>query len=165
MTSAQANLEGDGPFRDESSLVQAVCCSAPPADFRNWGKNRPENAQGRLSRLFGDTNVDAVKRQASPTTHASSEAPPFLIIHGTADKTVPVTQGDALHRTLREAGAKDVTYMKIEGAGHGVFNQHNKLTEPAMREFFDRVLQPTDKRDNADNTQQKRHSPTIHNLR
>ncbi|MGB0596584.1 MAG: alpha/beta fold hydrolase [Rubripirellula sp.] len=153
LTSAQANLEGDGPFRDESSLVQAVCCSAPPADFKNWGKNRPENTQGPLSRLFGDTNVDAVKRQASPITHASDQAPPFLIIHGTADKTVPVTQGDALHRTLREAGAKDVTYMKIEGAGHGVFNQHNKRTEPAMREFFDRVLQPTDKRDEVDNTQ------------
>jgi DNA-directed RNA polymerase subunit K/omega len=43
--------------------------------------------------------------------------------------------------------------MKVEGAGHGVFNQHNKRTEPAMREFFDRVLQPTEKRDNADNTQ------------
>jgi alpha-beta hydrolase superfamily lysophospholipase len=77
----------------------------------------------------------------------------FSIIHGTADKTVPVTQGDALHRTLREAGAKDVTNMKIEGAGHGVFNQHSRRTEPAMREFFDRVLQPTDKHDSFDNTQ------------
>lgn len=135
LTSAQANLEGDGPFRSESSLVQAVCCSASPADFKKWGKNQPENTRGPLSRLFGDANVDAVKRQASPVTHASDQVPPFFV-HGTAVKTVPVTMGDALHRTLCEAGAKDVTHMKIEGAGHGIFNQHIKSTEPVCEKFL-----------------------------
>ncbi len=153
LASAEAELEGDGPFLDESSLVQAVCCSAPPSDFENWGKNRSGNATGTPSRLFGNTNVDAAKSQASPVTHANEQAPPFLIIHGTADKTVPVSQGDALHRELREAGAKDVTYLKIEGAGHGVFNQHSERTLPAMRAFFDRVLQPTDDENSDDLTQ------------
>lgn len=142
LASAEAELEGGGPFQDQSSLVQAVCCSAPPSDFMNWGKKKNGNANTALSRLFGDLDVDEAKKSASPVSHATENAPPFLIIHGTSDTTVPVTQGDALERALREAGAKDVTYMKIKGAGHGVFMQHAKKTRPAMKEFFDRVLRP-----------------------
>lgn len=140
LASAKARLEGDGPFQDQSSLVQAVCCSAPPSDFMNWGKKKNGNANTALSRLFGDLDADDAKKSASPVSHATDKAPPFLIIHGTGDTTVPVAQGDALERALVEAGAKDVTYMKIKGAGHGVFMQHAKKTRPAMKEFFDRVF-------------------------
>lgn len=144
LASAEAKLEGDGPFQDQSSLVQAVCCSAPPSDFMNWGKKKNGNANTALSRLFGDLDVNDAKKSASPVSHANAKAPPFLIIHGTNDTTVPVAQGDALEQALKEAGAKDVTYMKIKGAGHGVFMQHAKKTRPAMKEFFDRVLQPVE---------------------
>lgn len=140
LASADARLEGDGPFADESSLVQAVCCSAPPSDFINWRNKNGGNADSALSRLFGDKQVEEVKRRASPVTHVTDKAPPFLIIHGTADTTVPVAQGDALAQALNKASAKDVTYMKIAGADHGVFLKHGEKTRPAMKEFFDRVL-------------------------
>ena len=48
--------------------------------------------------------------------------------------------GSTVLEVLKKAGAKDVTYMRIKGAGHGVFNQHAKQTKPAMEEFFGRVL-------------------------
>jgi acetyl esterase/lipase len=139
LASAKADLEGDGPFQDESSLVQAVCCSAPPADFMNWNK-KSKKSETAFSRLFGAKDVEESKRRASPVTYAFEKAPPFLIVHGTADTTVPVAQGDTLERALKEAGAKDVTYMKFEGAGHGVFLQHRDETQPAMQKFFYRVL-------------------------
>ncbi len=31
-----AGFEGDGPYQEHSSLVQAVCPSATPTDFANW---------------------------------------------------------------------------------------------------------------------------------
>ena len=36
-------------------------------------------------------------RQASPVTFVSKDDPPFLIMHGTADNTVPINQADRLY--------------------------------------------------------------------
>ena len=49
-------------------------------------------------------------------------------------------EGDALHQALTSAGVEDVSYMRIDGAGHGVFNQHAQQAGPAMEKFFARVL-------------------------
>ena len=62
------------------------------------------------------------------------------MIHGTADKTVNVEHSDRFSKALKEAGAEDVTYIRIEDAGHGVFGQHSKQTAPAMEKFFARTL-------------------------
>ena len=52
-----------------------------------------------------------------------------------------------VERALKESGAKDVTFLKFEGAGHGVFGQHSNETHPAMARFFARVLEgPVDER-------------------
>ena len=79
-------------------------------------------------------------RDASPITHVHADAPPIFLIHGTNDRTVNIAQSDSLFKALKEAGAKDVELMRIEGAGHGVFNQHRKKTHPAMEAFFERTL-------------------------
>jgi acetyl esterase/lipase len=135
-----AKLEGDGPYQDQSSLVQAVCCSATPADFANWGGDRDNTFLKRgLLRGPDDTFAERVKR-ASPITYARADAPPFLVVHGTADRTVPISHGDRLVEVLKKAGAKDVTYMRYDGAGHGVFNQHSDETHPAMEKFFARTI-------------------------
>ena len=101
----EADLEGDGPHQDVSSLVQAVCCSAPPTDFTNW-LNPAKNPRSPASRLFGDKDAETVARRCSPVTYASDKAPPFLIVHGTADKTVPVSQGDALGESTYRQGSQ-----------------------------------------------------------
>lgn len=44
-------------------------------------------------------------RDASPVTQVSGSAPPFLILHGTADKTVPYAQAEAMTEKLKAAGA------------------------------------------------------------
>lgn len=140
LTSKEAGLEGDGPFQEQSSLVQAVCCCATPTDFVDWGKEPSKHALAMLKQRFGAENFEESMRIASPVTHASNKACPFLIIHGTADKTVPVAQGDALNDTLKKVGAADATYLRFDGAGHGVFGQRAEKTRPAMEKFFDRVL-------------------------
>ena len=79
-------------------------------------------------------------RAASPVTYVHAEAPPFLLFHGTKDSTVDVKHSDTFVEALKKAGAEDVTYVRIEGAGHGVFNQHSERSGPAMEEFFERIL-------------------------
>ena len=78
-------------------------------------------------------------RTCSPVTHVSKDAPPFLLIHGTADRTVNVKHGDVLAEALKSAD-NDVIYIRIDGAGHGVYNEHADRTKPAMEEFFARTL-------------------------
>jgi len=135
-----ARLEGDGPYQEQSSLVQAVCCSATPTDFSNWG-GPGKSFRGESTFLAGpaETLADRKKR-ASPISYVSPDSPSFLIIHGTADRTVPFSQGELFTAALKETGAKDVTFLKFEGAGHGVFGQHSDETNPAMERFFARTL-------------------------
>jgi acetyl esterase/lipase len=131
----EAKLEGDGPYQDQSSLLQAVCASATPSDLGLF----PRSPQGD-SRFKGEAEErTAMIRSCSPVTHVSKDAPPFLLIHGAADRTVNVKHGDVLAEALKSAG-DDVTYIRIDGAGHGVYNQHADRTKPAMEEFFARTL-------------------------
>ena len=130
-----AKLEGDGPHQDQSSLLQAVCASATPADLRLF----PRSSRGD-SRFKGQAEErTALIRACSPVVHVTHEAPPFLLIHGSADRTVDVKHSDNLVEALKSAGS-DVTYMRIDGAGHGVYGQHATRTKPAMEKFFDRTL-------------------------
>ena len=135
-----AGLEGDGPYQDYSSAIQAVVCSAPPTDLVNWdGKSEFDPRRGK--RLFGASDLEegiALARKCSPVTYVKKGVP-FLVIHGTADRTVPVFQGDSFVEALKKAGA-DVTYIRVEGAGHGVFGQASEKTGPAMEAFFKRTL-------------------------
>ncbi len=136
-----AGLEGSGPNQDQSSLVQAVCPSATPTDFLNWGK--PDDLPARLAKSFFAGPPDTLKdraRQASPISYVAADAPPFLLIHGTADRTVPKIQSYTFAKALREAGAKQVRYMIFDNETHGVFQRQQLLTYPAMKAFFDQAL-------------------------
>ena len=133
LTPDDTSFDGDAPYKGHSSGFQAVCCGAPPTNFMDFGKDRTQ--ANRV--LFGKVK-DGPKR-ASPVTWVNENAPPFLIIHGTGDSTVPVKNGDDLNAALKKVGA-DVTYLRIDGAGHGVVGQHREKTYPAMEEFFARVL-------------------------
>ena len=136
---AQDELEGDGPHRECSSAVQAVCCSATPTNFRLWGEE-VRSGDGRAAALFGEEDTEKVMELASPVSYVTGSSPPFLMVHGTADTTVPVQQSDDLHSRFQEKKCRDVMYLRIDGAGHGVFRKHASQTVPAMHEFFDRVL-------------------------
>jgi acetyl esterase/lipase len=118
-----ARMEGDGPWKEHSSMVQAVVASATPTSPRvraEW----PEDA-----------------KKIQPMTYVSADVPPFLLVHEESDKTVAVSNSDDFVKALQELGAKDITYMRLEdGTGHGVFMQNIEKTGPAREKFFDRTL-------------------------
>jgi dipeptidyl aminopeptidase/acylaminoacyl peptidase len=65
-------------------------------------------------------------RAASPLAHVAIGTPPFLIIHGTSDETVPYEQAERLHHALLAQGA-DTQLLPITG-GH-----HNLRRDPHAR--------------------------------
>ncbi len=132
-----ADLEGDGPYQDYSSAVRAVCTSGTPTNLMKGRLGTPP----RALELFGGPEGLAEKaRRSSPVSYASKTAPPYLMIQGSADPTIPPDDSRELFQALETAGAKDVTLMMIQGAGHNVFAAHAPETEAAMRAFFERTL-------------------------
>jgi acetyl esterase/lipase len=75
--------------------------------------------------------VDRV-RAANPIAYAAPGAPPFLILHGTSDTTVPVHQSEILYDALAAAGT-DVSLCVIEGLGHGFLNRTHLDDGPPRR--------------------------------
>ncbi len=125
-------LEGNGGWQNESSRVQAVVDLFGPSDIlKFWEtakKTRNQGALGPTKQFLGgpaDEKRD-LAIQASPTTYVDKSDPPFLIIHGDADRLVPPEQSEILHKALKQAGV-DVTLHIIKGEKHG-------FTPAAMRE-------------------------------
>ena len=96
-----------------------------PAGRGRGGEAQPHDAAGSPeSRLVGaaiQTVPDRV-RAASPLTYVRSGAPPFLIMHGLADSSVPHGQSVLLYEALAAAG-NDVTLRLIDGLPHTFFNR------------------------------------------
>jgi acetyl esterase/lipase len=144
-----AGLEGDGPYQEYSSMIQAVVCAATPSDYISEAnlRRRPQpNAQQNQqttqrprSGIGGQTAE--LRKKLSPITYVNADAPPFLIIHDASDTTVPVRHGDTLYKGLQDAGAKNVNYLRFDqGFGHGVFERNSTVTYKAREEFFNWVL-------------------------
>ncbi len=136
LVKASDGLEGDGPYRNQSSAVQAVAAAATPTDFNKWADGYASYQEAVLP--FAGNH----KQKASPLTYVRKDAPPFLLIHGTGDKTVPFDQAERFVAAMKKAGARDVTLLRYEGEGHNVFRSKAPETVNAMADFFRRILKP-----------------------
>ena len=119
---------------DQSSRVQAVCDLAGPTDFPLWGGK----AHPAVGKLLGGPVMDQRERaaDASAVTHITKDLPPFLIIHGEKDTTVPIEQARALHDALKKMGA-DVTLKVLPNVGHNLILPE---TDKMAVDFFDKHL-------------------------
>jgi acetyl esterase/lipase len=159
MAGAPGKPEAKDPVDRESSRVQAVGCFFPPTDFMNYAKEgrtvfmaleeelKPFRAPFDFVQLDETTRqliliTDLQKRleiarQISPVTHVSGDDPPTLMIHGDADKLVPIQQAEIMKKKLEEAGVPVQLVVKA-GEGHG---WKNWIGDMAMiADWFDKYL-------------------------
>lgn len=114
---SSAGWDAMGGYTDQSSRVQAVI------DF--FGPTVPEGILTAdqielLNEVFGAKSLDdPVLKKASPASYISPDDPPFLILHGTRDPTVPLEQSQEFARLL-EAGGGKAQLVVVENAGHGI---------------------------------------------
>jgi acetyl esterase/lipase len=59
-----------------------------------------------------------VFRNASPIARVRPDAPPFLVVHGTADRFVPVERARAFVEKLRSTSRAPVCYLELPDARH-----------------------------------------------
>ena len=136
------DLEGDLGNPGVPSRVQAVCDWCGPSDFTVIGKfpshlkhDAPDSPEAKLLGGAIRDNLDKA-RQASPVTWVAKDAPPFLIMHGDKDMTVPFNQGEVLTEALKKAGVS-VKFVPVRGAGHGFGGPDVMKT---VAEFFEEQL-------------------------
>lgn len=117
-TSPDAGFEGT-LYREQSSRVACVVDFFGPTDLSLFVE-----AEGVESAIFKPMlgaryreNPD-LYRKASPIEYVTKAAPPFLILHGTADILVPIIHSERFHKKLRDAGAASEMHA-MPGAGHG----------------------------------------------
>ena len=112
-------LEGRSGNLDQSSRVQCVVDMFGPTDFLKMGgfHDSPNSPESRLIGGPIQENKDKVAK-ANPITYVGADDPPFLIIHGDADPTVPHMQSVLLQDALKKAGV-EATLITVVGGGHG----------------------------------------------
>jgi acetyl esterase/lipase len=146
------------PLNRVSSRVQAVGCFFPPTDFVNYGgKNKYAFAKDgllaflrpcvdvrefdpktlRYEHLSDEKKVLALAREISPITHVTAETAPTLIIHGDADKLVPIEQAEVFVAKLKELKVPAELVVK-KGAGHGWAKPESDMA--AIEDWFDKYL-------------------------
>ncbi|MBL9199743.1 MAG: alpha/beta hydrolase [Opitutaceae bacterium] len=91
-----------------------------------------------IANLLGRETPDApalvLLREASPITHVRPGLPPFLLPHGTGDRTVAFAQSEAFQARLRAVGVSCELLVVPDGA-HGMINWNT-----IMPDYGDRVV-------------------------
>jgi acetyl esterase/lipase len=127
LTADRPDLEGAVGVRGPSSAVDVVVDWYGVADAASMPETElppevaaalpPEDLVPPLEVLLDGVD-DATRELAGPVVHVHPGAPPFLLVHGTADPVVPHAQSELLARALRDAGA-DARLESVPCAGHG----------------------------------------------
>lgn len=132
VTEAKDGLEPDGPYAEFSTRIQCVVDMYGPVELLEY----KDITAFRKSR----DEAPALYRQATPSTYADKNDPPFLILHGTGDKTVNYHQSELFAQALKKAGTRHELIL-IPDAPH-TFHLQPKQRDlrPVVLGFFDKNL-------------------------
>ena len=155
------NPDAPDPVDRVSSRVQAVAVFYPPTDFLNFGQKVINSGATKAiliatgvaaafdfkkwndtTRTYTSVTDDEIKlgiaKQNSPIYAVSSDDPPVLIIHGDADRLVPIQQSESIIEKFKEAKVPNSLIVK-KGGGHGWRDLETE--QKNFVDWFDRYLQ------------------------
>ncbi|MCG6574394.1 alpha/beta hydrolase [Pseudomonas sp. AF32] len=156
LTNDESKFE-KGPYPEQSSAVQAVASL--------YGFSSLLDVSGGFSELAHATHASAASPEAllvhgltvgervgksiqddpqlvvscSTVGYLEGKKPPFLIMHGTADKLVSPMQSERLYTELVARG-NHADYYLLEGAGHGDIYWFQPSVIDKVADWFQRVL-------------------------
>ena len=112
-----------------------------PPNVLSEKRTRAELAKANGALLLGGIVMDQPdKAKAVSALHqVSKDDVPFLIMHGTADTSVPVDQSERLHAALKAVGVES-TLKLLPGAGHGGKEFDAPDSRALVQAFLDKHL-------------------------
>ncbi|MEE8519336.1 MAG: alpha/beta hydrolase [Dehalococcoidia bacterium] len=121
------DASAEDPLLRVSNRMAAVVAYYPPVDIR--GMRGPSERFPALD--FPEE--DGVR--ISPILQVSADDPPTLLIHGTADRTVPVSHSERVYAAF-EAVQVETELIIMEGAGHGFRGEQAQQATAARVKWF-----------------------------
>ena len=130
-TPGDARLDPPEGMQGVSGEVAAVTAIYPPVLFYFAGP-RPSGALSAEALPGADVSEEAAAL-ASPIEHVTAAFPPVMLLHGDADRIVPVSASRRFEERVRAAGRK-VDLHIYAGLPHG-FANHPDI-QPAMMQLI-----------------------------
>lgn len=93
--------------------------------------------------LFGGPILENKDKaaKANPIVYVTADDPPFLIVHGDADKQVPYNQSELLDAALKKANVP-VTFHTVKGGGHGGGFDYDRIGPMVTKFIADHLQRP-----------------------
>jgi len=112
-----------------------------PPNVLSEKRTRAELAKANGAVLLGGIVMDQPeKAKAVSALHqVTKDDVPFLIMHGTADTSVPLDQSERLHAALQAVGVES-TLKLLPGAGHGGREFDSAESRALIQGFLDKHL-------------------------
>lgn len=127
---------------NQSDCVQAAAIWYGVFDFATL-RRPPAGSTAHREHPYlgcGDAICTSAQLDApSPAHYVDRGDPPFLIIHGDADRTVPVAQSQAFHARLRAAGVESELIV-LPGIDHSFIGASHDQTRDTSRAMLARTL-------------------------
>lgn len=145
LTPEPAQREARNPLERHDTQVRAVAVFFPPTDFLEWGPgvDVPMSILAPLLYVGGsvegrtDDEIKQAARAISPLHRVGKPIVPFLLIHGDADRTVPLSHSRKLVAAIKEAGGSAELIVK-PGGGHPWLTIPEEVK--VMADWFDKNL-------------------------
>ena len=144
LTGDDGKPDARDPVERISSRVQAIMAWFPPVDMINWGTEKGYRMMEKVRptlfpEIFGKiTDLEAQLRAISPLYHVKPDAPPVFLVHGDADKTVPLQQSQLLKAKYEEM--KRPVQLVVQPGGPHTYWPGIEKNYPAIWDWFDRHL-------------------------
>lgn len=125
-------LDPSGPYAEFPATVKCAVDFYGAVDLMNYHDMK----------MFAKTREEAPElyKKGSPVTYVDDKDAPMLLVHGTADETVPLSQSETLAAALKRAGVEHQLVI-IPGAPH-TFDLEPKERDlrPLVLDFFEKHL-------------------------
>jgi acetyl esterase/lipase len=122
-----------------SHHIKAVVDIYGPVDLTTeYARNQPL-VTSFIAHSFKET--PELYREASPVQYLDKKDPPTLILHGTTDKLVPISQSDSLKARLDSLGVPCVYYrVPLWPHAMDIVKRVNDFSQLKMNAFFEKYL-------------------------
>ncbi|MEH0756785.1 alpha/beta hydrolase [Vibrio alginolyticus] len=118
------------PPKYKVSVVVSFFGPTDLLELSNKG-GKKTSKKSSVSRFLGDipNNIPKLAKKASTTSYVNENTPPYIQLHGTLDKRVPLSQSEILKAKLDEHGVTNQLFIE-EGVGHSapVFDTEKYVT-------------------------------------
>ncbi|MCX6226326.1 MAG: alpha/beta hydrolase [Bacteroidia bacterium] len=124
---------------ENSHRIKAVVDIYGPVDLTTEYARNQTLVTSFIAHSFKET--PELYRQASPINYLDKTDPPTMILHGTSDELVPISQSDMLKALLDSLGVPNV-YYRVPLWPHtmDIVKRVNDFSQLKMSDFFEKYL-------------------------